>query len=318
MQRLPSYFALRTLEAAARHGSYSAAARELGLTQGAVSQQIRGLEAEFGARLFQRRSNQMIPSPAAAKLAAEVRAAIDRLQAAVAEVATAAAQDPLVLSMENRFATRWLGPKLARLLGDPAGANLSLRVEERVADFTSDEVDAAIRLGRGDWTGLQAERLTTERFWVVCSPDFAARHPIAAPADLLGVPLIHNPERLWPLLFDPLALPSPPTAGLVLDDSLLVLDAVARGLGAALVRSTLVEEDVRAGRLVRPLPASIPLPTNFIRPGKLVRFVREGDPPPPEYGYFLVWRPDSRKQRRIQALRDWLMAETRSTHDEPR
>jgi LysR family glycine cleavage system transcriptional activator len=311
MQRLPSYFALRTLEAAARHGSYSAAARELGLTQGAVSQQIRGLEAQFGTRLFQRRGNEMIPSPAAAKLATEVRGAIDQLQAAVADLAIAAAQDPLVLSMENRFATRWLGPKLARLLADPAGANLSLRVEERVADFTIDEVDAAVRLGRGDWTGLQAERLTTERFWVVCSPDFAAQHPIVTPADLLEVPLIHNPERLWPLLFEPHGLPSPPQRGLVSDDSLLVLDAVARGLGAALVRSTLVEEDVRAGRLVRPLRDSIPLPINFIRPGKLVRFVRKGDPPPPEFGYFLVWRPDSRKQRRIQALRDWLVAEAR-------
>jgi len=311
MQRVPSYFALRTLEAAARHGSYSAAARELGLTQGAVSQQIRGLEAEFGARLFQRRGNQMIPSPAAAKLAADVRGAMDQLQAAVADLATTVAQDPLVLSMENRFATRWLGPKLARLLADPAGANLSIRVEERVADFTKDEVDAAIRLGRGDWTGLQAERLTTERFWVVCSPDFAARHEIATPADLLRLPLIHSPERLWELLFGPLGLPSPPVTGLVSDDSLLVLDAVARGLGAALVRNTLVEQDVREGRLVRPLPDSIPLPINFIRPGKLVRFVRKGDPPPPEYGYFLVWRPDSRKQRRIHALRDWLVAETR-------
>jgi LysR family glycine cleavage system transcriptional activator len=312
MQRLPSYFALRTLEAAARHGSYSAAARELGLTQGAVSQQIRGLEAEFGARLFQRRGNQMIPSPAAAKLAAEMRGAMEQLQAAVADLATAAAQDPLVLSMENRFATRWLGPKLARLLADPAGANLSLRVEERVADFTTDEVDAAIRLGRGDWTGLQAERLTTERFWIVCSPDFAARHQIATAADLLAVPLIHNPERLWQLLFDPLGLPSPPPTGLLSDDSLLVLDAVARGLGAALVRSTLVEEDVRGGRLVRPLPDSIPLPINFVRPGKLVRFVRDGDPPPPDFGYFLVWPADSRKQRRILALRDWLSAEVRA------
>jgi DNA-binding transcriptional LysR family regulator len=89
----------------------------------------------------------------------------------------------------------------------------------------------------------------------------------------------------------------------------LALDAAARGLGAAMLRSSMVEEELRAGRLVRPIRDSFELPLNFIRPGRLVRFVREGDPKPPEIGYFIVWPKHSRKAGRIAALRDWLVAE---------
>ena len=309
VKRLPSFFALRALEAAARHGSYSAAARELAVTQGAVSQQIRKLEAEFGTRLFHRRGNQMIPTPAAARLAEEVGGAAARLQAAVDEVTPTPEQEPLVLSVNEPFAALWLAPKLPRLLADPAGANLHIRVEARVANFASDGVDAGIRAGRGDWPEVEAERLTIERLWVVCSPEFAARHPIRHVRDLLRAPLIHSPDRLWPLLFDRYGLPAPSPAGLASNDSVLVLDAVARGLGAAMLRSSMVEEELRAGRLVRPVPDTLPLPLNFIRPGQLVRFVREADPEPPEIGYFLVWPKHSRKQARIRALREWLGAE---------
>jgi LysR family glycine cleavage system transcriptional activator len=309
VKRLPSFFALRALEAAARHGSYSAAARELAVTQGAISQQIRKLEAELGTRLFHRRGNEMIPSPAAVRLGGEVRGATARLQAAVDEITLSLEQESLVLSVNEGFGVLWLAPKLPRLLAHPAGANLDIRVEARVSNFATDDVDVGVRAGRGDWPELETERLTTERLWVVCSPEFAVRHPIRHARDLIGIPLIHSPDRLWPLLFDRYGLPAPPTTGLASNDSVLVLDAVARGLGAAMVRSSMVEEELRAGRLVRPIRDSFKLPLNFIRPGRLVRFVREGDPEPPEIGYFLVWPKQSRKQARIQMLRDWLVAE---------
>jgi LysR family glycine cleavage system transcriptional activator len=304
---LPSLFALRALEAAARHGSYSAAARELGVTQGAVSQQIRRLETRFGTRVFTRRGNRMVPTPVAGRLAEEVREALSRLSTAFDIVERGARQQSLVLSIENRFGSRWLGPKLPQLLADEAGFELEIRVEERVANFVTDGVDAAVRFGRGDWPGLESQRLTTDRLWVVCSPEFAASHAIAEPRDLLGLPLIHNSENLWPLLFDRHALPSPAAQGLVANDTLVTLDAVARGVGAALVRSSMVEEDLRLGRLVRPIPDSIPLPLNFIRAGELVRFVRSEEPAPPELGYFLAWPLESRKRMRIEKLRDWLV-----------
>ena len=108
MRRLPPFFALRALEAAARHRSYSRAADELAVTHGAVSQQIRRLEAELGERLFERRGNAMVPTPAAQRLATELGHGFDVLQNAVAEFAAGAERDPLVISLDPQFANRWL------------------------------------------------------------------------------------------------------------------------------------------------------------------------------------------------------------------
>jgi LysR family glycine cleavage system transcriptional activator len=307
VNHLPSLFALRALEAAARHGSYSAAARELGVTQGAISQQIRSLEPRFGTSAFTRRGNRMVPTPVAARFAEEIREALDRLNIALEVVERGVSNQSLVLSIENRFGSRWLGPKLPRLLAHEAGFNLEIHVEERVANFVTDGVDAVVRFGRGDWPGLESQRLTTDRLWVVCSPEFAREHAIAEPRDLLVAPLIHNSENLWPLLFDRHALPSPPPRGLIANDTLVTLDAVARGVGAALVRSSMVEEDLRLGKLVRPISDSIPMPLNFIRAGQCVRFVRGEEPTPPELGYFLAWPLESGKRARIEVLRDWLV-----------
>src|SRR5215207_7132865 len=144
MFRLPPFFALRALEAAARHRSYSRAAQELTVTHGAVSQQIRRLEAELGARLFERRGNTMIPTPDAQRLAVEVARGLGVLKNAVGDFHAAAVRDPLVVSLDTQFANRWLPSRLQRMLAEPAGENLEIRVEERRADFTTDGVDMAV------------------------------------------------------------------------------------------------------------------------------------------------------------------------------
>lgn len=308
VSRLPSFFALQALAAAVRQGGYSAAARELAVTQGAISQQIRKLEADLGARLFHRRGNDMVPTPQAARLAAEVATALAGLQRAVGDFTAAAEREPLVLSVDGRFGNRWLAPKLPRLLADPAGERLDIRVEDRVANFTTDGVDVGVRFGRGDWPALTCRRLTSDRFYVVCTPQFAARHGISEARDLLAAPLIHASDRPWSMLFERHQLRAPAPEGPLLNDSLLALDAVARGVGAAIVRSSMVEDDLTAGRLVRPIPDSLPLPLDYVRPGQLVRPVADPEAPPADYGYFVVWRPDNGKQRRIRLLCDWLAA----------
>ncbi|HET6972321.1 MAG TPA: LysR substrate-binding domain-containing protein [Phenylobacterium sp.] len=289
MVRLPPFFALRALEAAARHRSYSGAARELSVTHGAVSQQIRRLEAELGARLFERRGNAMIPTPEAERLAAGVARGLGVMASAVSEFAAAAVRDRLVISLHPQFATRWLTERLPRLLADPAGAHLEVRVEDRPADFTTDGVDVAVRYGAGRWAGLETALLFPETLFPVASPAFQARHAIAAPRDLLAVPLLHHTQRTWGLWFEALGLAPPPQEGLLFDDSVMLLEAAAQGLGVALARSGLVEPDLRAGRLARLLDAEVAS----------------------ELGYWVVWRPDSRKLRRIVALRDWLAREAR-------
>lgn len=287
MVRLPPFFALRALEAAARHRSYSRAAQELAVTHGAVSQQIRRLEAELGARLFERRGNAMVPTPDAQRLAIEVANAMGLLKNAVAEFHAAAVADPLVISLDTQFANRWLAPRLQRVLGDPACANLEIRVEERRADFVTDGVDVAVRYGAGRWDGVEAAHLFSETLVPVCSPEFLARHPIEAPADLLDAPLLHHGHRPWSLWFRTVGLEAPRQQRMVFDDSLMLIEAAAQGIGAALARSALVEPELRSGRLVRLFDTGVAS----------------------ELGFWIVWRPDSRKLRRIAALRDWLIAE---------
>jgi LysR family transcriptional regulator, glycine cleavage system transcriptional activator len=287
MSRLPPFFALRALEAAARHRSYSRAAQELAVTHGAVSQQIRRLEAELGARLFERRGNAMVPTPDAQKLAGEVARGIGVLRNAVAEFHAAAVQDPLVVSLESQFANRWLPQRLQRMLADPAGANLEIRVEERRADFTTDGVDMAVRYGPGRWDGVEAAHLFSESLVPVCSPEFLARHQLKSPADLLTVPLVHHGHRPWTLWFASFGLESPRQQGMLFEDSAMLLEAAAQGIGAALARSGLIEQDLRTGRLVQPFETGVAS----------------------ELGYWIVWRGDSRKLRRIAALRDWLLSE---------
>jgi len=287
MVRLPPFFALRALEAAARHRSYSRAAQELAVTHGAVSQQIRRLEAELGARLFERRGNAMIPTPDAQRLAVEVARGLGVLKNAVADFHAAAVRDPLVVSLDPQFANRWLPTRLQRLLADPAGANLEVRVEERRADFTTDGVDMAVRYGAGRWDGVEAVHLFSETLVPVCSPEFLARHRLAAPADLLDVPLLHHGHRPWSLWFQAFGLEAPRQQGMLFEDSVMLLEAAAQGIGAALARSGLIEQDLQTGRLVRPFDAGVAS----------------------ELGFWIVWRADSRKLRRIAALRDWLLAE---------
>lgn len=287
MVRLPPFFALRALEAAARHRSYSRAAQELAVTHGAVSQQIRRLEAELGARLFERRGNAMIPTPDAQRLAGEVANAMGLLKNAVAEFHAAAVADPLVISLDAQFANRWLAPRLQQMLADPAGANLEIRVEERRADFVTDGVDMAVRYGAGRWDGVDAIHLFSETLVPVCSPQFLARHPIGQPADLLDVPLLHHGHRPWSLWFRTVGLEAPRQQRMVFEDSLMLIEAAAQGIGAALARSALVEPELRSGRLVRLFDTGVAS----------------------ELGFWIVWRADSRKLRRIAALRDWLLSE---------
>ena len=246
MIRLPPFFALRALEAAARHRSYSRAAEELAVTHGAVSQQIRRLEAELGARLFERRGNAMIPTPDAQRLAVEVAGAMGVLKNAVAEFHAAAVADPLVISLDTQFANRWLAPRLQRMLADPAGANLEIRVEERRADFVTDGVDMAVRYGAGRWDGVDAVHLFSETLVPVCSPEFLARHRLETPADLLDVPLLHHGHRPWGLWFRAVGLEAPRQQRMVFEDSLMLIEAAAQGIGAALARSALVEPELRS------------------------------------------------------------------------
>ena len=288
MARLPPFISMRALESAARHRSYSRAAAELHVTHGAVSHQIRRLEEDLGCTLFLRRGNVMEPTAAALKLAGKVAQALKLLQGAVDEIAVEETTGPLVVSSEPGFARLWLAPRYARLLEETGEAEMDLRLEERKVDLAREEVDAAIRHGVGPWPDVEAAVLFRERLFPVCSPAFAERYKLERPADLLEAPLLRHPVWQWRPWFMSIGVDAPADlGGTVIDDTAFLLDAAARGLGAALARSRMVGGDLESGRLIRLFPGEI-----------------ESD-----WGYYIVWRAEGPKLRRVLKLRDWLVDE---------
>lgn len=292
MPDLPPFIAFRALEAAVRHRSYSRAADELHVTHGAVSQQMRRLEKQLGVPLFQRRGNGMEPLPAATRVASSVAAALALLERAVEEVGPGKGLEPLVVSVEQGFARRWLTPRLKRLCEQIGEHDMDLRLENRLANFVGDGVDAAIRFGDGAWPGLESSSLFAGRLFPVCSPGFLQAHPLAQLGDLYNVPLLRHTHPLWswPHWFHSLGFPPPANRGMMFDDSSLMLDAAAEGAGVALARDILVEEDLRSGRLIRPLAAEVES----------------------AWGYFFVWRADGPRLTRTLSLRDWLLSASRA------
>jgi LysR family glycine cleavage system transcriptional activator len=200
------------------------------------------------------------------------------------------------LSLEQGFARRWLGPRLLRLRQETGEHDLDLRLENRLAGFVGEGIDAAIRYGDGAWPGFETVKLFSVRFFPVCSAPFLAAHPLAQPADLYNVPLLRHTHPLWswPHWFHTLGLAPPANRGLMFDDSSLMLDAAAEGAGVALARDLLVEKDLQSGKLVRPLAAEVESPSS----------------------YFLVWRSDGARLPRTLALRDWLLREASQAGNE--
>lgn len=286
---LPPFSALRALEAATRLQSYSRAAQELHVTHGAVSQQVRGLEQRFGVTLFRRDGNAMLPTEAALRLARRVSEAKRLLEQAVAELSVERSAKTLVVSTLGSFASRWLALRLPRFFDAYPGLTVDVRVEDRLANLTSDGVDVALRYGAGRWAECESVKLMGEAFVPVCSPTLLERHSIRSIEELAHAPLIRHRDNLWPVFFAAAGVAhEPKSEGATYNDSAVVLDAAVNGLGVALARSSLVEHDLATGRLIRLFPEEVRA----------------------EYGYFVVWRADSRKLPAVEAFRDWLLSES--------
>ena len=148
-----------------------------------------------------------------------------------------------------------------------------------------------MRQGLGPWPDVEQHRLFDEQLLVVCSPAFAAGRRIEAPVDLLVLPLLQPAFGSWSTWFTAHGLEAPATVQMPNNDSELMIAGAVQGLGVALARSVLAEQDLRAGRLVQPLPGVVDAASS----------------------YTLVWRADSRKLDRIIALRDWFAAEVAAT-----
>jgi LysR family glycine cleavage system transcriptional activator len=190
--RLPSLNGLRAFEAAARHLSFTRTAAELNVTQTAISHQIRRLEQQLGLRLFQRRQRTLSLTPEAQQYLPAVCAAFSDLRRATDRLLRADGKTMLSVSCLPSLAAKWLVPLLAAFQQDHPEIEVRIATATRNVDFRREEIDLAIRYGRGRWPGLRADWLMNEDVFPVCSPALLAGDtPLVRPEDLAHHTLLH-------------------------------------------------------------------------------------------------------------------------------
>ncbi len=269
MARLPSLNGLRAFEAAARHLSFTAAASELNVTQTAISHQIRRLEAELGIRLFVRQNRSLTLTAEAREYLPGIRAAFNDLRLATDRLLRKDDDRVLTVSTLASFAAKWLLPRLSSFQQAHAEIDVRITSSTSLVDFRRDDVDAAIRYGRGHWPGLRADWLTADELFPVCSPELLkGNKPLECPKDLAHYTLLHTSggyDDDWRLWLTAAGLPSDISTqrGLSFDLILMTVQAAIDGLGVALGRTTYVQDDIAKGRLVVPFKIALPADAGF-------------------------------------------------------
>src|SRR4051795_11068823 len=191
-RQLPPLNALRAFEAAARHESFTRAAEELCVTQGAVSHQVKALEETLGLKLFNRERQRLVITEAGRDYLAVLRDAFDRIAVGTERLVQRQTSGVLTVSTSPDFAAKWLVNRLGRFAEAHPGIDLRISATLHHIDFAREEVDVAVRHGDGNWPGLDAVRLCTEQLFAVCSPKLmSGRNRISKPSDLLKSSLLH-------------------------------------------------------------------------------------------------------------------------------
>jgi len=290
--------ALWTFAVAARHLSFARAASELDVTPAAVSSQIRAFEERLGTRLFFRTSRTMQLTRAGEELLASTSAALRTIDEALRRAAGATHRETLAVSSGSSFAAKWLVPRLPKFRRKFPDIDMRIDISDMLADFRREEIDVAIRFGNGVYPGLRADRLFVEDVFPICSPKLLAGPlPLREPDDLRHFTLIHldwyAQDDIWPdwrmWLLAAKADKPDPTRGLHFSQSIMALQAAVDGQGVALGNTSLVGDDLAAGRLVRPFDLSLKIASDF--------------------AYYLVVPKTKADRPMIKAFREWMLSE---------
>jgi LysR family glycine cleavage system transcriptional activator len=261
---LPPLNALKVFEAAARHESFTRAAEELCVTQGAVSQQVKALEMALGIKLFARERQRLAITAAGRDYLAVVRDALDRIALGTERLLQRRTSGALTVSTSPDFAAKWLVQRLGRFAEAHPDIDLRVSASMHKSDLDREGVDLAIRHGDGRWDGLEAVRLTAERLFPVCSPRLVGGRKRIGAADLLRFPLLRLDDwGTWARWFEAAGVDTPARPGPVLNHASMLIDAAVDGQGVALARTVLAASDLIAGRLVRPVDVSLRMANSY-------------------------------------------------------
>lgn len=284
---LPPLNALRAFEAAARCKSFTKAAAELFVTQGAVSQQVKALEMQLGLKLFLRQHQQLVLTAPGQQYFSIVSDALHRISLGTEQLRHQASANVLTVSTSPDFAAKWLIHRLDKFAEACPEIDLRISASLHHVDFAAENIDVAVRHGAGNWDNLFTEKLCDEELFMICSPKRAAE--IANPDDVLKFPLLHtdslNDWNAW--LTAAHVDPSRVQRGPILNRVSLAIDAAIDGQGLALSRTTLAAWDILKGRLSAPLPLRLPVSKT----------------------YWIVCPTSRSKVTKIKKFRDWIRQE---------
>lgn len=287
---LPPLAAIRTFEAAARHGSFTRAGEELGMTQAAVSYQIKLLEDRVGLPLFLRGPRGVTATRDGARLAERAGEALEILREAFAE-ARKQSDEVLVISAVATFAAHALAPRLGHFQIAHPEITTRVEVDHRLADLLNGEATLAIRGGMGRWEGLRADFLMRSHFVPMLSPATIARHGMPeTPDDLREMPLIDADDPGWGIWFEAAGLPAqaPAMRGRSLfGTQILSAQATIAGQGVGLLTPAYFTDHLARGELIQPFG--------------IVGF--------DDISLWLVYPERRRNAPSVRAFRDWLLAE---------
>jgi LysR family glycine cleavage system transcriptional activator len=286
--RLP-LTALRSFEAAGRLGSFTLAADELSVSQAAVSRQVKELEAELGKPLFERRHRSVRLTAAGRSLLDVLSRSFDAMDASLSEIRGRRGGGLLEISAEPSFAACWLVSHLEDFRAGHPEIDVAVDSDMRLIEFRTHEAEIAIRHGMDAkaWPRTDADLVAEVDLVPVIAPALlTSGPPLREPADLLAHTLLHEENRsVWERWFAAAGVEGVPLGrAQIFAEGNLVLQAVLRGHGVALVDRFLAAEDIAAGRIVQPFDLSI----------------RHG-------AYWLVARSFKRLSPEARAFRQWLL-----------
>ena len=294
---LPPLNAVRMFEVAAQTQNFTTAAEYLHVTQGAVSRQIKNLEADLQAQLFERDGSNVRLTESGERFYRSVKEGLDVLRSGTESIRRPKSTPVLNISVLPSFAAKWLVSRIVDFQREHQNIELRIAASYDLIDFSlRPDIDAGIRFGQGNWKNVYKECLISEQTFPVCSPEFLEnQHQIRSPEDLLDVPLIYAGPRCdeWSRWFEAAGVTPPnPGRGPRYSDELMLHQAAIRGQGVTLARSLLVSDELESGRLVRLFDLSIESTSK----------------------YYFVCLKGRESEGRIAILLDWLRQEALKTN----
>ena len=296
VRRLPPLAAIRAFEAAARTENFTAAAAELGMTQAAVSYQVKSLEERLGAPLFVREKGRARLTPLGARLLPALTGAFDAIEAAFASHREED-ESLLTVTTTHTFANTWLAWRLGAFQMEHPDLAVRMTTSNDVVDLRSGEADVGIRAGNGEWEGLERHRLFESSFTPMASPECIAEaeRRLGRPLETRDIPaqhLITPGDDWWQQWFADNGVAADEDVqrrpGIRLDNQANEGHAAMGGQGFALLTPLLWKGDVAAGRLVMPFPDRVSV---------------RG------WAYWLVYPKERRMVPKVKRFREWLLAE---------